>query len=290
MDVKAFFDDRTSTLSYVAWDAATRVGVVIDPVLDFDLASGHCWTESAEAIARFVDDEGLAVPYVLDTHAHADHLSAMDWFRERYGAKTVIGAGITIVQDGFRDLFDLGAGFPTDGRQFDLLLGDRERLAVDGFEIEALHTPGHTPGCVSYRIGDALFVGDALFMPDYGTARCDFPGGDAGVLYDSIAALYEELPDETRIFTCHDYQPNGRALAYESTIAEQRRKNVQLNERTEREAFIAFRKERDAQLEVPTLILPSVQVNIRAGRLPEPAENGISYLKLPVNALVGPGR
>ena len=290
MKVQSFFDERTSTLSYVAHDPETRIGVVIDSVLDFDLASGRCWTGSADTMARFIEAEGLTVPHVLDTHAHADHLSAMAYFGERYGATTVIGAGISTVQESFRDLFDLGEDFPVDGSQFDVLLDDGDVLDVGPFEIRAIHTPGHTPGCVSYLIDDALFVGDALFMPDYGTARCDFPGGDAGTLFDSILLLYEWLSDDTRIFTCHDYQPGGRDLAYESTLGEQRRSNVQLNEKTGREEFIAFRKERDAELEVPLLILPSVQVNIRAVKLPEALRNGISYLKVPVNALGGAAR
>lgn len=289
MKVQAFFDERTSTLSYVVHDPEERIGVVIDPVLDFDAASGRCSTDSADEIARFVEAEGLSVSHVLDTHAHADHLSAMAYFRERFGATTVIGSGIATVQESFRDLFDLGLDFPADGSQFDLLVEDRDIVDVGPFEIQTIHTPGHTPGCVSYLIDDALFVGDALFMPDYGTARCDFPGGDAGTLFDSILLLYEWLSDDTRIFTCHDYQPGGRELAYESTLGEQRRCNVQLNERTGREEFIAFRKQRDGELEMPLLILPSVQVNIRAGEFPDPSSNGTSYLKLPVNALAGVG-
>lgn len=284
MKIKAFFEPRTATVSYVAYDEVERVGVVIDPVLDFDPASGRIGTASADQISRFLDEEGIRIPFVLDTHAHADHFSAMPYFVERYGAKTVIGQEIVAVQRVFRDLFHLGDALKVDGRQFDLLLGDGQKLDVGPFEIEALHTPGHTPACLSYRIEDALFVGDTLFQPDYGTARCDFPGGSAEQLYASIRRLYETLPEDTRVFTCHDYQPGGRPLAFESTLREQRQSNVQLNNRTSREAFVAFRSERDRGLSMPELILPSIQVNVRAGALPEPEANGISYLKIPLNA------
>jgi glyoxylase-like metal-dependent hydrolase (beta-lactamase superfamily II) len=263
------------------------VGVVIDPVLDFDAASGRTSTESSDEVARFLEQEGVAVSYVLDTHAHADHLSAMPYFKQRFGAKTVTGAEIVEVQKVFRDLFDLGDDFPTDGRQFDVLLRDGDKLDVGPFEVEAIHTPGHTPACLSYRIEDAVFVGDLLFQPDYGTARCDFPGGSAEDLYRSVQRLYNSLPDDTRVFTCHDYQPDGRELAFESTLWEQRKSNVQLNAFTRRDDFVAFRKERDATLAMPDLILPSVQVNVRAGELPPPEANGIAYLKIPLNVLGG---
>lgn len=287
MKIQAFFDSRTSTLSYVAFDEVERVGVVIDPVLDFDAASGRTSTESSDEVARFLEQEGVAVSYVLDTHAHADHLSAMPYFKQRFGAKTVTGAEIVEVQKVFRDLFDLGDDFPTDGRQFDVLLRDGDKLDVGPFEVEAMHTPGHTPACLSYRIEDAVFVGDLLFQPDYGTARCDFPGGSAEDLYRSVQRLYNSLPDDTRVFTCHDYQPDGRELAFESTLWEQRKSNVQLNAFTRRDDFVAFRKERDATLAMPDLILPSVQVNVRAGELPPPEANGIAYLKIPLNVLGG---
>ncbi len=286
MKTEAFFDARTSTLTYVVHDPASRTAVVIDPVLDFDPASGRTWTESADAVSSFLDREGLRVPYVLDTHAHADHLSALPLFQERFGAKTGIGAEIVQVQRVFRDLFNLGDTLATDGRQFDVLLRDGERLDVGAFEIEAFHTPGHTPACMSYRIGDALFVGDTLFQPDHGTARCDFPGGSASTLWDSIQRLYA-LPPETRVYTCHDYQPGGRPLAYQSTLREQREENRQLRADTSREEFVTFRKERDATLSMPTLILPAIQVNVRAGHFPEPEANGVSYLKLPLNVFGG---
>lgn len=284
MKIQSFFDSRTSTLTYLVFAEEARIGVVIDSVLDFDAASGSTWTESADAVARFAEREGIALPYVLDTHAHADHLSAMTYFKERFGSKTVIGAEIVVVQRVFRDLFNLGDQLPTDGRQFDILLQDQELLDVGPFAIKAVHTPGHTPACLSYQIEDALFVGDALFQPDYGTARCDFPGGSASELYASIQNLYQALPDETRIFTCHDYQPDDRKLEFESTLRDQRESNVQLNSSTTRDDFIDFRKERDATLSMPTLILPAIQVNLRAGAFPSPEENGTSYLKLPINA------
>jgi len=288
MEIEPFFHARTSTLTYVVHDVAERVGFVIDPVLDFDSASGRTWTESADAVADFLDERGIRVPYVLDTHAHADHLTALPYFRDRFGARTVIGAQIVLVQQVFREIFNLGDALPVDGSQFDVLLADGDRLEAGPLSLEARHTPGHTPACLSYRIGDALFVGDALFQPDYGTARCDFPGGSADALYDSIRGLYEDLPDSTRVFTCHDYQPGGRPLAFESTLGEQKRSNAQLHENTTREEFIAFRKQRDATLSMPELILPSIQVNVRGGRLPEPESNGRSYLKLPLNAFDAP--
>ena len=287
MQIEPFFDERTSTLTYVVHDVASRTAVVIDPVLDFDAASGRTWTESADRVARFLEAHRLRVPYVLDTHAHADHLSAMPCFKARFGAKTVIGERIVDVQAVFREIFNLGDALPCDGRQFDLLLGDGETLDVGPFAVEAIHTPGHTPACMSYLVGDALFVGDTLFQPDYGTARCDFPGGSAETLYASIQRLYSELPESTRVFTCHDYQPGGRELAFESTLGAQRRANVQLRDGTPKDEFIEFRRTRDATLDMPALILPSIQVNVRAGVLPEPEDNGVSYLKLPVNALGG---
>lgn len=284
MTIQHFFDTRTSTLTYVVHDEETRVGVVIDSVMDFDPKSGRTWHESCEAVARYIDQQGLAIPYVLDTHAHADHLSGMQYFKARYGARTVIGRHISTVQARFRDLYNLGPDFPADGRQFDVLLEGGDTLEAGPFTVTALHTPGHTPACLTYQIGDALFVGDTIFMPDYGTARCDFPGGSAEILYESIQRLYT-LPDATRVFTCHDYQPGGRVLRYESTIGEERATNIQLNTRTSKKDFVAFRRARDATLEMPVLILPSLQVNIRAGRLPDPENNGISYLKLPLNVL-----
>ena len=278
--VEAFFDPRTWTLSYLAHRGG--VGVVIDPVLDYAPNSGRVWTESAERIVSRIDALGLRIPYVLDTHAHADHLSGMDFFRRRVGAAGATGRQITLIQDFFKGVYGLGDEFVPDGHQFDVLLEDGETLDAGPFAIEALHTPGHTPACMSYRIDDALFAGDTLFQPDYGTARCDFPNGSAGDLYDSIQRLFA-LPDETRVFTGHDYQPGGREVQYLSTIGEQRRANVQLSGQTSREAFVSFRKQRDAALSMPALILPAIQVNIRAGALPDADPNGRSYLRIPLN-------
>ena len=287
MKTKAFYDERTSTLTYVAFDEVQRIGVVIDSVLDFNAASGRTSTESSDEVSRFLEQERINVPYVLDTHVHADHLSAMPLFKERFGAKTVIGSEIMTVQRVFRDLFNLGDDLATDGSQFDVLMQDGEVLDLGPFELQAIHTPGHTPACMSYRIEDSLFVGDALFQPDYGTARCDFPGGSAEELYASIHALYERFPRDTRVYTCHDYQPGGRDLQFESTIEQQRQSNVQLSHSTTKADFISFRMERDATLSMPDLILPSIQVNVRAGNFPRPEANGISYLKLPINAFGG---
>ncbi|HSK30414.1 MAG TPA: MBL fold metallo-hydrolase, partial [Candidatus Limnocylindria bacterium] len=274
-------DPATSTLTYVVHDAAT--GVVIDAVLDYDPKSARTSTKSAEAVARYIDERRLSLPYVIDTHAHADHLTAMPYFKKRYGARTVTGSRMGIVQRAFRDVYNLGADFPVDGRQFDLLLDEGQELEVGSFRVRAMHTPGHTPAHMSWCIGDALFVGDSLFMPDYGTARCDFPGGSAEQLFDSIQRIYA-LPESTRLFMCHDYQPGGRELRFVTTVAEQKRANIQLREGTTKQEYVRIRKERDATLDMPALILPAVQVNIRAGAFPEPEANGTAYLKIPLNA------
>lgn len=284
MRIEPFFDEATSTLSYVVDDGGAAI--VIDPVRDYDPRSALTSWAGAERIARYLQREKLQLVYAVDTHAHADHMTALSFFREHFGAQSVTGARVGEVQRTFRDLFHLGDGFPIDGRQFDVLLDEGKRLGFGSLELEAHHTPGHTPAHMSWKCGDAVFLGDTLFMPDHGTARCDFPGGDPGQLYDSVQRLYA-LPEETRLFVCHDYQPNGRPLAFESTVAQQRRRNLQLNARTSREEFIAFRERRDATLAVPELILPAMQVNIRAGELPEPEGDGVSYLKLPLNRLRG---
>lgn len=282
MEIQHFFDEQTWTLSYVVHDDA--VGIVIDPVRDYDPKSGCTSWASAEKIGEFIDRTGLEIPYVIDTHAHADHMTSLPFFKERYGARTVTGAEVGQIQCTFRDIYNLGPDFPVDGSQFDVLLDEGEILGAGSFEVEALHTPGHTSAHMSWRIGDALFVGDTLFMPDYGSARCDFPGGSAAQLYDSIQRIYG-LPEETRLFMCHDYMPGGRPLMYQTTVAEQKRRNVQINARTTKEEYIAFREKRDASLEAPALILPSLQVNIRAGALPEAESNGTAYLKIPLNVL-----
>lgn len=255
---------------------------MIDPVLDYDPKSARTSSRSAEAVAKYIAERKLAVPFVIDTHAHADHLTAMPFFKKRFGARTVTGSRIGEVQRIFRDIYNLGMNFPMAGRQFDLLLDEGQELQAGRFRIRAMHTPGHTPAHMSWQIGDALFVGDTLFMPDYGTARCDFPGGSADQLFDSIQRIYA-LPASTRLFMCHDYQPGGRELRFVTTVAEQKRSNTQLNERTAREEYLKFRKTRDAQLDMPALILPAVQINIRAGEFPEPEENGTAYLKIPLN-------
>ena len=282
MEIQHYFDAPTGTLAYLVHDG--RAGAVIDPVRGYDAASGRTSWAPSEAIASEIDRVGLEIPFVIDTHAHADHMTGLPFFKERYGARTVTGAGIGEIQRVFRDLYHLGDDVAVDGRQFDRLVEDGETLAVGTLELTPLHTPGHTPAHVAWQVEDVVFVGDTLFMPDYGAARCDFPGGSAGVLYDSIQRLYA-LPDATRLLTGHDYQPGGRPLAFASTVAEQKRGNVQIDAATSREDFIAFREERDAGLAAPKLILPSLQVNIRAGDLPEPESNGTAYLKIPLDRL-----
>jgi len=280
MTVQHFFDPTTATLTYVVHDQ--RTAVVIDPLRDFDPAGGRTAWTSAERVAAYLDERRLAVPWVVDTHAHADHMTGLPFFRERYGARTVTGSRVGEVQAAFRDVYDLGPDFPVDGRQFDRLLDEGDELEAGTLRVRALHTPGHTPAHMSWQIGDAVFLGDTLFMPDYGTARCDFPGGSAEQLYDSIRRLYA-LPDDTRLFACHDYRPGERPLRFESTVAEQKASNVQLSARTTKAEFVALRRRRDATLDPPALILPSLQVNIRAGALPPPAPNGVSYLKIPLD-------
>jgi glyoxylase-like metal-dependent hydrolase (beta-lactamase superfamily II) len=282
MEIQHFFDQATSTLTYVVHDRKT--GVVIDPVLDYDPKSARTSVGSPEAVAKYIAGKNLSIPYVIDTHAHADHLTAMPFFKKRFGARTVTGSRVGEVQRIFRDIYNLGADFPVDGRQFDLLLDEGQELVAGSFRVRAMHTPGHTPAHMSWQIEDALFVGDTLFMHDYGTARCDFPGGSAEQLFDAIQRIYA-LPESTRLFMCHDYQPGGRELRFVTTVAEQKQSNIQLNERTTREEYLTFRKSRDAQLEMPALILPAVQINIRAGELPEPEANGTTYLKIPLNVI-----
>jgi len=284
LQIQHFFEPRSSTLSYVVHDGSTAV--VIDPVRDYEPKSARTSWAPSEAVAAYLDAQRLAVPYVIDTHAHADHMTGLPFFRERYGARSVTGAGIGVIQRAFRDLYGLGDAFPVDGSQFDLLVDAGQELGFGSLAVEAFHTPGHTPAHMSWRIGDAVFLGDTLFMPDYGSARCDFPGGSAAELWESIQRIYA-LPDATRLFVCHDYQPGGRPLAFETTVGEQKRANVQIDARTTKEAYVAFRAKRDAELETPALLLPSLQVNIRAGALPEPDSNGIAYLKIPLDRIGG---
>jgi glyoxylase-like metal-dependent hydrolase (beta-lactamase superfamily II) len=284
MQIEAFYDPATFTLTYVVSDPVTKDAVVIDPVLDYDPGAGTTATASVDRVTDYLRRQELRLHHVLETHAHADHLSASQILRRRFGARVAIGERIREVQHTFREIFDRPAGFPVDGSQFDRLLRDGERLPAGSLPIEVIATPGHTPACVTYRIGDALFTGDALFMDDYGTGRCDFPRGSAEALYDSIQRLYA-LPDTTRVFVGHDYQPGGRAVRWETTIGASRARNPQLGATTTRESFIAFRRARDATLPAPRLLFPSVQVNIDAGRLPPPHDNGKRYLVIPLNLL-----
>lgn len=281
-DVRAFFHEDTNTFSYVAWDPKTLVGVVIDPVLDYDAAAGRTGTASAREIVALVRDRDLAIEWILETHAHADHLSAAPFLKSELGGRIAIGEGIRRVQASFRDIYNLGADFPVDGSQFDHLFHDDETFQVGGIEARAIPTPGHTSDSLTYLIGDAAFVGDSLFMPDAGTARCDFPGGDARVLWRSSRRLFE-LPDETRLFMCHDYGPGGREIRNETTVGEQKRHNIHVGTGRTEDEFVKQRRERDATLGMPRLILPSVQVNIRAGEIPDPECNGVSYLKIPLD-------
>lgn len=283
--VKAFFDEATFTVSYVVRDPGSNACAIIDSVLDYDAASGRTNERSAQAVIDYVRTEGLEVVWQIETHAHADHLSAAPLLQEALGGRLAIGERIVKVQDTFGKLFNAGTDFARDGRQFDHLFRDGERYAIGGLEAVALHVPGHTPACMAHVIGDAVFVGDTLFMPDYGTARCDFPGGDAGTLYDSIQRLLA-LPDETRVFLCHDYKaPERDAFIWETTIGTQRRENVHVHSGVSRADFVALREARDRTLDMPRLILPSVQVNMRGGHFPEPEDNGVRYLKIPINAV-----
>jgi glyoxylase-like metal-dependent hydrolase (beta-lactamase superfamily II) len=282
--IEPFYDPRTSTLTYVVFDTASRDAVVIDPVLDYDPANGTTWTESVDKIASFVQREQLRLHFVLETHAHADHLSGSQLFRRMFDAKIAIGERITEVQATFKPIFDLPASVPTDGSQFDRLLAGGEVVRAGALAFEVIPTPGHTPACVTYRIEDAVFTGDALFIEDYGTGRCDFPRGSAEAMYDSVQRLYA-LPDATRVFVGHDYQPGGRAVRWETTIGASKASNIQLSARTTKAAFVELRQSRDAKLAAPRLLFPSVQVNVDAGRLPAPHANGKRYLVTPLNVL-----
>ena len=285
--VRAFFDEPTNTVSYLVWDTETMRGAVIDPVLDFDIASGEADVRSAEAILAAAKDEGVKLDWVLETHAHADHLSAAPFIKQQTGARIGIGEHIKDVQKIFRPVFAADDLKP-DGSDFDHLFKDGERFNIGSLEVEALHVPGHTPADMAFKIGDQLWVGDTLFMPDFGTARADFPGGDARQLYRSIRKLLE-LPDHTKIYLCHDYKapgrddgPDGREVRCETTIGEQRENSVHIRDGISEDEFVAMREERDATLAVPRLLLPSIQVNIRAGRMPEAEDNGVQYLKIPI--------
>lgn len=282
--VKEFFDKNTWTLTYIVWDEKTKDAVVIDPVMDYDSASSKVAEDSAKAVVDFLRAHELKLHYILETHAHADHLSGSQIIKRSFPrALIAIGERITQVQEVFKDVFLMPDDFKADGSQFDRLLKDSEEFLAGSLKIRTIFTPGHTPACASYCIDGNVFVGDALFMPDYGTGRCDFPAGSASDLYRSVQGRLYELPGETKVYTGHDYLPNGRSLRFMSTIAEEKAQNIQLKAQTSEEEFIRFRSERDRGLEAPKLLLPSVQVNIDAGHLPKPSKNGKRYLRIPVS-------
>lgn len=284
-DVKAFFDKDTYTVTYIVSDPATGRAAIIDSVLNYCPASGRTSTDSADTLLAYIADRELTVDWILETHVHADHLSAAPYLRDKLGGRIGIGEHVTDVQKVFGGLFNVEAGFKNDGSQFGHLFTDGETFRIGELEARAIWTPGHTPACMVYLIGDAAFVGDTLFMPDFGTARCDFPGGDARTLYQSIQKIFA-LPGETRLFMCHDYKAPGRDhYAWETTVAEEKARNIHVGGDADEESFVAMRTTRDATLAMPTLILPSVQVNMRAGDLPEPEDNGTRYLKIPLNAV-----
>lgn len=282
--IKTFFDPVTWTFTYVVYDKAGGTAAIIDPVLDYDAKAGRTRHTSADKVLAFIKAESLSVAWILETHAHADHLSSAHFLRDTLGGKIAIGQHIKQVQGVFKKIFNLESQFCTDGTQFDYLFNDQETFAIGELTASALHLPGHTPADMAYQVGDVVFVGDTLFMPDVGTARCDFPGGDAHTLYRSIRKLLA-LPPDTRLMMCHDYPPNGREPVCECTVADQRARNIHVHDGVDEETFVTMRKARDATLEMPVLILPSVQVNIRAGEMPPAEGNGVSYLKIPVNAL-----
>ena len=282
--VHGLFDPATWTVTYVVHNGPGTACAIIDPVLDYDPKAGRTSHTSAQKVIDYVQSNHLSVAWILETHAHADHLSAAPYLKARLGGRLAIGSHITDVQKVFKGIFNLEPGFKLDGSQFDHLFKVGETFAVGELAGEVLYVPGHTPACVAYRIGDAVFVGDTLFMPDVGTARCDFPGGDAKTLYASTRKLLS-LPPQTRLFMCHDYPPNQRAVRFETTVAEQRAHNIHVHDGVSEAAFVAMRTQRDATLEMPVLILPSVQINIRAGQLPPAEDNGTTYLKIPVNAV-----
>ncbi|MGC4397457.1 MBL fold metallo-hydrolase [Hydrogenophaga sp. T2] len=282
--VQGLFDPATWTVTYVVHNGPGTPAAIIDSVLDYDPKSGRTRTASADRVIEYVKAQGLTVEWILETHAHADHLSAAPYLKRQLGGRIGIGGRITQVQQVFKGLFHLEPEFHPDGSQFDHLFADGETLRIGALEGRVLFVPGHTPACAAYQVGDAVFVGDTLFMPDVGTARCDFPGGDAKTLYASVQKILS-LPGDTRLFMCHDYPPEGRAVRFETTVAEQRAHNIHVHAGVSEAQFVAMRTQRDATLDMPTLILPSVQVNIRAGEMPPPEANGVRYLKIPVNAL-----
>lgn len=284
--IKGFFDSQTNTISYVVTDVQTAQCAVIDSVLDFDYASGKIKYKNADSIISHITENKLTLQWLVETHVHADHLSAAPYIQKQLGGKIAISKEIIKVQDIFGKIFNAGTEFERDGSQFDLLLGDNDSYQIGTLQATAIHTPGHTPACMAHIVGDAVFVGDTLFMPDGGTARADFPGGDAHMLYKSIQKILS-LPDETRLFVCHDYMPNGRAVSWQTTVAEQKLKNIHIGGDITEAEFVKLREERDKTLSSPTLIMPSIQVNMRAGNMPPSEDNGSTYLKLPISGLKG---
>ena len=282
--VQPFFDPATWTMTYVVYNQPGSACAIIDPVLDYDPKSGRTRTDSADKVVAFVREQRLQVQWILETHAHADHLTAAPYLRRKLGGQIAIGSNITQVQGIFKKVFNLEAEFRVDGSQFDRLLGDGEILAIGSLQVQALAVPGHTPSCMAYQVGDAVFVGDTLFMPDVGTARCDFPGGNASMLYHSARRLLALAP-ATRLFMCHDYPPGGREPQWESSVADQRARNIHIHDGVTEQQFVVMRTARDATLPMPNLILPSIQVNIRAGQMPPVETNGTAYLKIPLNTL-----
>lgn len=283
--VHAFFDEATNTITYLVREPQGRACAVIDSVLDFDYASGRTDTRSADALIAYIRDQALDLKWILETHVHADHLSAAPYIQEALGGQIGIGNRITVVQETFGKVFNEGTRFARDGSQFDRLFAEGDSLMIGQMRVDVMHTPGHTPACLTYVIGDAAFVGDTLFMPDFGTARCDFPGGSAEVMFDSVQRILA-LPDATRIFVGHDYKaPDRDVFAWESTVGDQKAKNIHIGEGRAKEDFVSLRQKRDATLAMPRLIVPSLQVNMRAGQMPEPEDNGQVYLKVPVNGL-----
>ncbi len=282
--VEAFFDQGTWTFTYVVYEKPNTPCVVIDSVLNYDPKSGRTKTNSADEVITFIKEQGLTVDWVLETHAHADHLSAAPYIQKHLGGKIAIGSHIQDVQKVFKGIFNLESDFPTNGSQFDYLIEEGQDLHAGNLRIHPLFVPGHTPACMAYVIGDAIFVGDTIFMPDVGTARCDFPGGNAKTLYQSMQKILS-YPDDTRLFMCHDYPPTDRPIAYETTVGEEKRKNIHVHEGVTEDQFVEMRNQRDQTLEMPVLILPSIQVNIRAGHPPPAETNGKTYLKIPFNAL-----
>ena len=282
--VKGFFDHDTWTVTYVVYEKPGSPCAIIDSVLDYDPKSGRTSTAAADEVIAFVHANQLQVAWILETHAHADHLTAAPYLKEKLGGRTAIGANIRIVQEVFKGIFNLESSFATDGSQFDHLFAEGETFQIGQLAGEVMYLPGHTPACAGYRIGNAVFVGDTIAMPDVGTARCDFPGGDASILYQSIKKLLS-LPPDTRLFMCHDYPPAGRDVCFETTVAAEREKNIHVHDGVDEATYVDMRTTRDQGLAMPVLILPAVQVNIRAGHLPPPEQNGVSYLKIPLNAL-----